>query len=234
MVSLKAVTLYLFRLSIIALSGLTLACHIAQIVLLLQIENTGNWWPDYIPYTLYYVGPLVSIISINALFIIGYRTQSLIGDRVLSLLNTALYVAIVVYNTKKSGTIPWLGDATTGFTSNIQGWVPYCSTYSYINTSLRCWLVNGTWLGCILIGLFWLLLFIYVFTTRNSDIFRQTDDYDTHDFKKDVPMVSRMTDSPLTYTGALSQQQEEENFITDSLTNRAELQKETPQTTIHS
>lgn len=50
-------------------------------------------------------------------------------------------------------------------------------------------MVNGSWLGIIVVGFFWLLLALYTIVQRNSDIYDQ--DYDTYDYKQDVPMVKQ-------------------------------------------
>lgn len=64
-------------------------------------------------------------------------------------------------------------------------------------------MINGTWLGCILIGFFWLLLCLFVFVFKTSDFYRK-EDYDVYDFKEDVPMAS--TPVPINYDSSLSQQ----------------------------
>lgn len=56
-------------------------------------------------------------------------------------------------------------------------------------------MVNGSWLGIIVVGFFWLLLALYTIVQRNSDIYDQ--DYDTYDYKQDVPMVMVKETSPI-------------------------------------
>lgn len=55
--------------------------------------------------------------------------------------------------------------------------------------TMRCYigLTDGMWLGSLLIAAFWLLLAIYVYAQKSSDIY--DDDYDVYDFKEDVPMA---------------------------------------------
>lgn len=55
-------------------------------------------------------------------------------------------------------------------------------------------LVNGSWLGIIVVGFFWLILGLYTIVQRNSDIYDQ--DYDSYDYKQDVPMVNQLN-SPI-------------------------------------
>lgn len=120
------------------------------------MEDTGNWWPDYVPvreeeeeediyfkltflqFTLYYVGPIVSTLSVNTLIFLLCLRYTLIISRVVGVINVGLLTAVVAYNTTHSGTIPWLGAAASDFRSDAKGWVPYCGSYSYLNTSLRC------------------------------------------------------------------------------------------------
>lgn len=54
-------------------------------------------------------------------------------------------------------------------------------------------MTNGTWLGMIIYGFFWLLLLLYLMVLKNSDL--NEDDYDAYDYKNDVPMV----DGPSSY-----------------------------------
>ncbi|KAG1192943.1 hypothetical protein G6F70_009138 [Rhizopus microsporus] len=103
------------------------------------MEGTGNWWPDYVPFTLYYVGPIVSTLSVNTLIFLLCLRYTLIISRVVGVINVGLLTAVVAYNTTHSGTIPWLGAAASDFRSDAKGWVPYCGSYSYLNTSLRCY-----------------------------------------------------------------------------------------------
>lgn len=58
-------------------------------------------------------------------------------------------------------------------------------------TRINLGLTDGTWLGCIVIAGFWLILAFYVFAQSTSDIY--DDDYDMYDFKDDVPMAVTTT-----------------------------------------
>lgn len=49
-------------------------------------------------------------------------------------------------------------------------------------------LTNGSWLGMVIYGFFWLLLVLYLFILKRSDL--NNDDYDIYDYKNDVPMVN--------------------------------------------
>jgi hypothetical protein len=45
----------------------------------------------------------------------------------------------------------------------------------------------------VVVGFLWLLLALYAFILKNSDIY--SEDYDTYDFKDDVPMAKTVTDA---------------------------------------
>lgn len=45
----------------------------------------------------------------------------------------------------------------------------------------------------VVVGFLWLLLALYAFILKNSDIY--SEDYDTYDFKDDVPMAKTVTDT---------------------------------------
>ncbi|GAA5810494.1 hypothetical protein MFLAVUS_003916 [Mucor flavus] len=194
--SCRIILLNVLRVLILVLSLGTLGCHIAQLSLLGKQEGTGPWWPDFVPYILYYVAPIVSILSIFILFFLScINSKSLFSDRVMSLINLLLCIAVVVYNSLKSDTVPWTGSLTKQFISRSKGYASYCSNYNDGITATRCWLVNGSWLGIIVVGFFWLLLALYTIVQRNSDIYDQ--DYDTYDYKQDVPMVTVKQTSPI-------------------------------------
>jgi hypothetical protein len=107
-------------------------------------------------------------------------------DRVLGVFNFIFLVIVLIYNTVKSGQVPWMGNLGYDFTSDAKGWVPYCAQYTFINTSIRCWFQNAVWLGIILMILNWLFLLALTFFVgeRKADT-----DYDRYDFKDDVPMA---------------------------------------------
>lgn len=67
-----------------------------------------------------------------------FQSKSLIGDRVMSIINLLLCIAVVVYNSLQSGMIPWTGSLSRPFTSNAKGWAPYCPSYTDSLTSVRC------------------------------------------------------------------------------------------------
>lgn len=57
----------------------------------------------------------------------------------MSVLNIALLVAVIVYNTLKSGVIPWTdGKAKGGPSQANLGFASYCSSYQDTTTQYRC------------------------------------------------------------------------------------------------
>ncbi|KAI8145019.1 hypothetical protein BJV82DRAFT_604575 [Fennellomyces sp. T-0311] len=190
-----------FRFVLLVLSLATIACHIAQIVLLMrQSDDTGPWFPEHIPYVLYFVGPGVSVICSVALNIVSWSSvKSIRGDRTMGILNLALMIACIVYNTLESGVFPWIGNLSVSSrpTNVNKGFAAYCNTWSDSNTQLRCWLTDGAWLGQILVAAFWLFLVIFVYAQKSSDIY--DDDYDVYDFKEDVPMAVTSSKNEPTY-----------------------------------
>lgn len=90
-------------------------------------------------YILYYVGPIVSILSATVLLVVGcVFSKSLWSDRITSCINLLLFIAIIVYNSLTSGTVPWMGSASNSNTSTMKGYVTYCSNYSDSLMSNRC------------------------------------------------------------------------------------------------
>ncbi|CAO3611421.1 unnamed protein product [Mucor hiemalis] len=130
-----------------------------------------------------------------------FQAKSLIGDRVMSIINLLLFIAIVVYNSLQSGMIPWTGAVSKPFTSDAKGWASYCSNYGGTGlVSVRCWLQNGTWLGMIVVGFFWLILALYTVVQRNSDVYNE--DYDAYDYKDDVPMATTRKSSSIQHVAS--------------------------------
>ncbi|KAI7849315.1 hypothetical protein BDC45DRAFT_278367 [Circinella umbellata] len=115
--------------------------------------------------------------------------KSIRGDRSMGVLTLALMIAVIVYNTLKGGAFPWLnGHYDDGKPSSFNsGFATYCSNYKNEWSKYRCWLTDGTWLGCLIVAAFWLFLVIFVYAQKSSDIY--DDDYDVYDFKEDVPMA---------------------------------------------
>jgi hypothetical protein len=90
-------------------------------------------------YTLYYVGSIVSVLSATLLLILGlFNVKSVLGDRIVSFINLLLLIAIAVYNSLESHTVPWMGRVEYEFSSQIKGYAPYCSNYNSDNTFKRC------------------------------------------------------------------------------------------------
>ncbi|KAI9023787.1 hypothetical protein CLU79DRAFT_117568 [Phycomyces nitens] len=184
--------LIFLRFIILFISAGALGCHVAQIVLLenysSRTKDVGSWWPSVVPYILYFVGPGVSVICSLTLVISTWTIQAIRHDRILSGFNFALLVAVIVYSTLKSGTVPWTNGQVAGPSSVPYGFASYCDIYSKDQTTFyRCWLVNGTWLGSIISAALWIILFIYTVAQKKSDIYYEN--YDSYDFKSDVPMA---------------------------------------------
>ncbi|KAL0087865.1 hypothetical protein J3Q64DRAFT_1833214 [Phycomyces blakesleeanus] len=190
--SMRKCGLIFLRFLILIISAGALGCHVAQIVLLenysSQNKNVGSWWPSMVPYILYFVGPGFSVICALTLVISTWTIQAIRHDRILSGFNIALLIAVIIYSTMKSGTIPWTNGQVTEPSSTPYGFASYCDTYSKDQTTFyRCWLVNGTWLGSIISAALWIILFIYTVAQKKSDIY--CENYDPYDFKSDVPMA---------------------------------------------
>lgn len=66
--------------------------------------------------------------------------KSLLGDRVLSVINLLLFIAIVVYNTLEAGTVPWTGALLNKqfIAPDTKGWANYCPNYTDQGIMIRC------------------------------------------------------------------------------------------------
>ncbi|KAI9483081.1 MAG: hypothetical protein EXX96DRAFT_556759 [Benjaminiella poitrasii] len=216
----KLVLLYLLKFIILLLSLATLGCHVAQLILLNQTSGTGSWWPDYVPYTLYYVGTIFSTLSSTlSLFLncIITLSKSLRCDCFISSINLLLFTAIITYNSLKSDMIPWTGLIETPFSANMKGYATYCTEYSNDNIAIRCWLSNGAWLGMVIVGFFWLLFLVYsILLIRQRDTTKNV----YYDFKNDVPManprmsssIQRLTPLPVTTNEILSSRSNQSQY----------------------
>lgn len=81
----------------------------------------------------------MSVLSVIILLILGcIQSKSLLSDRVMSIINLLLFIAIIVYNSLESGTIPWTGSLAKQFTSTTKGFASYCPDYDDNRTSIRC------------------------------------------------------------------------------------------------
>ncbi|ORX53474.1 hypothetical protein DM01DRAFT_1336011 [Hesseltinella vesiculosa] len=174
-----------FRVLLLILSSATLACHIAQIILL----GDTSWVADKnIPYFLYFIGPGISVISSLALVaLVCFNVPTIRGDRVLALLNAALMIAVVIASTLLTQYVPWTPGQT--YTLSSKGFQPHCPTANPLAKN-RCWLSNGMWLGSIVVAAFWLIHLLFVFVQQRSDIF-DDDDYEMYDYEdhRDIAMA---------------------------------------------
>jgi hypothetical protein len=73
-----------------------------------------------------------------ALLFACFAQKSLWSDRILCVINLLLSIAIIVYNSLQSGTIPWTGSVAKPFKSNMKGFVTYCPNYHDSLSSIRC------------------------------------------------------------------------------------------------
>ncbi|ORZ16232.1 hypothetical protein BCR42DRAFT_32224 [Absidia repens] len=203
---LRVFWLVLLRTLLVLTSIGTIGCHIAQVILL----GNQRWWPSNYAYILYFVGPGVSTLSSLALlFTMIFKIKSIRGDRILGCLNLALMIATVVIGAIKSGPVPWLPDNSTSSNNNSQltasgptsgGFQSNCGVYEKEDREIfnRCWLSNGMWIGSIVVAFFWLLLVLYVFIQRGSDIY-DDDEYEVYDFKATTFTTYAIRNSPYTY-----------------------------------
>ncbi|KAI8328717.1 hypothetical protein BC941DRAFT_444376 [Chlamydoabsidia padenii] len=174
--------LILLRFLLVLISAGTLGCHVAQVIIL----GNREWWPKNYAYILYFVGTGVSILSSLGLVILTLTVHSVHGDRYLGLVNFGLMIATVVIGTLKSGPVPWL--PSTDSRPDTVGFQTACNQYrSDLGLYQRCWLSNGMWLGAIILGALWLILVLYVFIQKSSDIYNDDDEYEVYDFKN-VPV----------------------------------------------
>ncbi|KAI9304620.1 hypothetical protein BJ944DRAFT_266582 [Cunninghamella echinulata] len=178
--------LTLLRVLLFLFSAATLGCHAAQIGLL----KGNEWYPKNYSYLLYFIGSGVSMISSIALLFVSISSSKAIrGDRVCGIINSALMVAVVIVCTLKSGPVPWEynnGDTQYSTGGPTTGFEPSCGTKTD-EVKIRCWLSNGTWMGCIVLAVFWIILSFFVFIQQRSDIYEE--EYEVYDFKNDIPMA---------------------------------------------
>ncbi|CAO3587104.1 unnamed protein product [Absidia cylindrospora] len=117
-----------------------------------------------------------------------FKIRSIRGDRILGCLNLALMIATVVIGAIKSGPVPWLpvsnnNSQVTASEPTSGGFQSNCGIHEKDKEIFnRCWLSNGMWIGSIVVAFFWLLLVLYVFIQRGSDIY-DDDEYEVYDFK---------------------------------------------------
>ncbi|KAI9270645.1 hypothetical protein BDA99DRAFT_502351 [Phascolomyces articulosus] len=207
----RIIFLNFIRFLIFFFSAGTLACHIAQMILF----DNSDWWPQYKVYTLYYVGAGFSFICSIALLFVSFmrNIRSIRGDRIVSVINIALLIAVIIYGTLEAGPVPVLPVDQIFSSGQLnlpsqKGFATYCSDYHVANDQSlqqritnRCWLQNGTWLGLIITAALWIVLALYTFLQKKSTVY---NDKDGHDYIEDVPMAidHGNTPSPAAYAVA--------------------------------
>ncbi|KAG2228283.1 hypothetical protein INT45_011075, partial [Circinella minor] len=207
----RIIFLNFIRVLLCIFSAGTLGCHIAQIVLL----QNNDWWPSYKVYILYFVGAGFSFIcSVALVFVIFMpNIRSIRGDRIISILCVALLIAVIIYGSLDTTTVPWVPidqamDSQQSQLPSQKGFVTYCSDYSVpADSNLqkiiinRCWLQNGTWLGLIITAALWIVLALYTYLQKKSSMYK---DKDVHDYIEDAPMAMNHgnTPSPAAYVVA--------------------------------
>lgn len=128
------------------------------------------------------------------------RTKSIQADKSLSVINAVVLAAAAIYATLKSQE-PWTNGAGVTLLNKPMGWNQYCYLFKpgYPNVFLRCWLINGLWLGTLFTCLTWLLGGILVWSRQRSDFF---GDYHDNDYNSDVPpLPPASTTATTTKTG---------------------------------
>ncbi|RUP45785.1 hypothetical protein BC936DRAFT_147736 [Jimgerdemannia flammicorona] len=169
-----------------------LACHIANIVILQEnADNVGSWWDaKYLPYIFWFAADGFSVLC-SFMLLIGAccGTKSVQADKSLSVINAAILAAAAIYATLKSQE-PWTNGRLILEVRPI-GWNTYCAIFNsqtdliYRGLFLRCWLINGVWLGTLFTCLTWLIGGILVWSKQRYDFFG--DDYRDNDYSTEAP-----------------------------------------------
>ncbi|RUS19530.1 hypothetical protein BC937DRAFT_87329 [Endogone sp. FLAS-F59071] len=168
-----------------------LGCHIANVLLLQtyasQTPGVGSWWDArYPPYIIYFAADGFSVLC-SILLLIGAcaRTKSVQADKSLSVINAIVLAFAAIYATLESQE-PWTNGVGVILENKPKGWNQYCYLFKsgYPNVFLRCWLINGLWLGTLFTCLTWLLGGILVLSRQRSDFF---GDYHDNDYDSNVP-----------------------------------------------
>ncbi|KAI7878661.1 hypothetical protein K492DRAFT_196673 [Lichtheimia hyalospora FSU 10163] len=193
----RVLVLIIFRIMLFLVSGAGLACHAGKLckrlmqISLLNRHSTSSdnpapptdWWPEYVVYTLYYVAHGFSCLCALVLILSTFQRKTIRPDRLLSIVNAALTIAVLVYNSISSGNIPWVGFADTPWRGphdhTQKGLATYCSDYNGVDDAMitfkRCWLQNGAWLGLVITAALWCALALYVYIQTSSMIFRREE-----------------------------------------------------------
>ncbi|KAH8548803.1 hypothetical protein BGW37DRAFT_165462 [Umbelopsis sp. PMI_123] len=190
-------TLVGLRSLVFLVTSAALGCHIANIVLLTTYSKTISLpaWSTNLPYIFYLIALGLSFIcSLALLATFAFGLKSLRADKYISMINTIITAAFLIYNTIISGKNPepWVNGTLTYKKAPNPGFMTYCSAFQSSdvpmgsNLFLRCWLINGLWLGMIISCVAWVGLGIFAWTQHKSEVFEDDDDYH---YKSDVPLV---------------------------------------------
>ncbi|KAG2181810.1 hypothetical protein INT44_008626 [Umbelopsis vinacea] len=175
-----------------------LGCHIANIILFTTYAKSIALpaWSAHLQYIFYLIALGLSFICSLALLItFAFSLNSLRADKYISIVNTIVIAGFLIYNTIKmsSDFEPWVNNTLAFKKTPNPGFMTYCSAFQSSdvpmgsNLFLRCWLINGLWLGMIVSCVAWVALGIFAWTQHKSEVFDNDDD-DYH-YKSDVPLV---------------------------------------------
>lgn len=138
-----------------------------------------------------------------ALILITFQRKTIRPDRIFSIVNAVLTIAVLVSGSLSAGNIPWVGFADTPWQGphdhTQKGLATYCSDYTGVNDAMitfkRCCMLfffpkqlqigshslvfvglqNGTWLGLVIVAALWCALGLFVYIQTSSMIFRKDE-----------------------------------------------------------
>lgn len=138
-----------------------------------------------------------------ALILITFQRKTIRPDRIFSIVNAVLIIAVLVYGSLSAENIPWVGFADTPWQGphdhSQKGLATYCSDYTGVNDAMitfkRCCMLfffpkqlqigshslefvglqNGTWLGLVIVAALWCALGLFVYIQTSSMIFQKDE-----------------------------------------------------------